>query len=179
MKLYNVVYALKIPETPIWLLSKKREDKALVSLQWLRGWVSPKAVETEFNEMKTYCESSNSCVACQRESVKCSHPPPEFREQIKALTKNRVLKPFTLVMFCFAISQLSGSNSIRAYMVQIFKTYEIPIDANWATVVVGVIGLISNILCMAVIKMLGKRRLYFISLAGAALCSFGIGKGVH
>lgn len=127
-------WSLQVPETPLWLLSKKRDDEALMSLQWLRGWVSPKAVESEFNEMKRYSENSNSCVACQKGSVKCLHPPANVREKFKELSRKRTLRPFAIIMFCFAISQLSGMTSIRPYMVQIFKAYAMPIDANWATV---------------------------------------------
>lgn len=166
---------LKVPETPLWLLSKKRDADALVSLQWLRGWVSPKAVENEFNEMKRYSETSNSCVACHKGSVKCTHPPADLREKIKELSRKRTLRPFIVVMFCFAIAQFSGMTSIRPYMVQIFKAYAIPIDANWATVVVGVMSLLANIVCMSVVKVFGKRRLYFVSLTGTALSCFGLG----
>lgn len=170
------MYANQVPETPLWLLSKKRDEEALVSLQWLRGWVSPKAVETEFSEMKRYSETSNACVACHKEAVKCSHPPADLREKIKELSRKRTMRPFAIVIFCFAISQFSGMTSIRPYMVQIFKAYAIPIDANWATVVVGVMGLVANIVCMSVVKVFGKRRLYFVSLTGTALSCFALGK---
>lgn len=51
----------QLPETPIWLLSKERYKEALKSLQWLRGWVSPVAVESELNQLKEISEASNAC----------------------------------------------------------------------------------------------------------------------
>lgn len=166
---------MKVPETPLWLLSKKRENEALVSLQWLRGWVSPKSVENEFNEMKRYSESSNSCATCLKVVVKCSHPPAALREKIKELTRKRTIRPFLVVFFCFAVMQFSGVNPIRTYMVQIIRALEIPIDANWATTVVGIIVFVANIVCMSFVRVLGKRKMYFISLIGGAISSFALG----
>lgn len=156
--------------------------------------MSPKAVEDEFKEMKRYSETSNSCVACHKGAIKCPHPPANLQEKIKELSRKRTMRPFAIIMFCFAIAQFSGMTSIRPYMVQIFKAYAMPIDANWATVrtivdirlfkdlnislhqvVVGVMGLLANIVCMSVVKVFGKRRLYFVSLTGTALCCFSLG----
>lgn len=156
-------------------MSVKREAEALRSLQWLRGWVTPKEVESEFNDLKRYSEASNSCVACYKADIKCSHPPAGLPEKFKELLRKRTMRPLLVVLFCFAIIALSGMLSMRSYMVQIVKAYEIPIDANWVTVVVAVVQILGNIICMCFIKVLGKRRLYFISLTGAALSCFGLG----
>lgn len=51
----------QLPETPIWLLSKERYNEALKNLQWLRGWVSPEAVEPELSQLKEISEASNAC----------------------------------------------------------------------------------------------------------------------
>lgn len=165
----------KVPETPIWLLSKKRDAEALRSLQWLRGWVSPKAVEFEFNDLKRYHETSDSCVACYKASVKCCHPPPGLRERIREIPRKRTMRPFAIIVFCFLVAQFNGLIPIRAYLIQILKAFAIPIDANLATVIVGAMQFLGNIVCMTLIKVLGKRRLFFISLSGSALCCFGLG----
>lgn len=125
---------MQVPETPLWLLSKNRKDDAQKSLQWLRGWVSPQAIEKEFSEMQRYSENSNSCIPCQKANIKCSHPPANLQEKLKELIRKRTMRPFFIVMFAFAITQFSGMTSIRPYMVQIFKAYGIPMDANVATV---------------------------------------------
>lgn len=164
----------QIPETPLWLLSKKRDADALKSLQWLRGWVSAQAVRREFGEIKRYSETSNSCIACQKADVRCPHPPADLREKVRELMRKRTLRPFVLIIVCFTITQFSGLTSMRPYMVQIFEAYGVPIDPNWATVGVGLIGLLANIVCMGVVKVIGKRKLYFFSLAGAALSCFSL-----
>lgn len=123
-----------VPETPLWLLSKNRKDEALKSLQWLRGWVSPAAVQKEFLEIQRYSENSNACITCQKANVKCGHPPANLAQKMAELKRKRTLRPFGLIMLSFAIAQFSGLSSIRPYLVQIFKAFSVPIDANWATV---------------------------------------------
>lgn len=104
------------------------------SLQWLRGWVKPELVQKEFNEMQNYSAMATSCVSCQKGKLKCDHPPPTIVDLLKELIRKRTLKPFILVMICFAISQFTGATPMRPYMIQIFQTYRVPIDPNWATV---------------------------------------------
>ncbi|EAA01784.5 AGAP001236-PA [Anopheles gambiae str. PEST] len=160
-----------VPETPMWLLSKNRADDALKSLQWLRGWVSPKAVEQEFQEMKRYSLHSAKCAICEKSgsTTTCQHPPLTEWTKLKELTRKRNLRPFVLVMLFFVFGQLSGLTGMRPYLVQIFQAYGVPLDANWATVSTGLLGLIANIVCMVSIKFVGKRRLAITSMAVTAL----------
>uniref|UniRef100_A0A0K8TQS7 Putative sugar transporter n=1 Tax=Tabanus bromius TaxID=304241 RepID=A0A0K8TQS7_TABBR len=159
-----------IPETPMWLLSKHRKEEALKSLQWLRGWVSPKAVEEEFNEIIRYSENSNKCTECQKADVQCPHPPTTLLQRITELKRKRTIKAFILVACLFAISQFSGIASMRPYMVQIFKAYRVPLDPNWTTVVIGVVGIVANMACMICVKLIGKRRISILGLSGSIVC---------
>lgn len=159
-----------VPETPLWLMSKGRKDDALKSLMWLRGWVSdPKHVETEFKEMQRYSEDSTRCQACQKNDVKCTHKAPSSGELFKELFRKRTLKPFMLVITMFVICQFSGLSAMRPYLVQIFRTFSVPIDASWATVVIGILGFTANIACMCLIKPLGKRKIALISMLGTCI----------
>lgn len=163
-----------VPETPYWLLSKGREKDAQKALQWLRGWVSPKAVEKEFQEMKRYSESANKCTPCQKsQALTCSHRPP-FLERTKELLRKRTLKPFFLVLAFFAFTQFSGMHGMRPYLVQIFETFSLPIDSNWGTVMIGLMGLLANIVATFTVKFIGKRRLALFSMAATCLCCLSL-----
>ncbi|XP_035776350.1 facilitated trehalose transporter Tret1-like [Anopheles albimanus] len=164
-----------VPETPMWLLSKHRHEDAQKSLQWLRGWVSPKAVEQEFQEMKRYSANSAKCATCQKaDATTCQHPPLTEWMKLKELTRKRNLRPFVLVMLFFVFGQLSGLTGMRPYLVQIFQAYGVPLDANWATVSTGLLGLMANIVCMVSIKFVGKRKLALMSMTVTALSCIGL-----
>ncbi|KAL7033165.1 hypothetical protein ACKWTF_007494 [Chironomus riparius] len=159
-----------VPETPFWLLAKNRKEEALKSLMWLRGWVkNSKHVESEFNEIVRYSQESNRCVSCHKNDSKCTHPPATASELLKELKRKRTLKPLFLVIMMFAFAQFSGLASMRPYFIQIFQAYSIPYDASWATVVIGIMGFFANIVCVCLVKPLGKRKIALISMTGACI----------
>lgn len=192
--LTTIVAISFVPETPLWLLSKDRKTEALKSLQWLRGWVPSHIVEKEFGEMQRYSENANSCIICSKADIKCTHPAPTTKERLKELLRKRTIKPFLLVIVLFVFAQFGGLAAMRPYMVQILKAYGTPIDANWGTVsfeylsiwkiiniklilqvIMGLMGLIANIVSMCIVKVVGKRKLTLFSLFGTSLCCISIG----
>lgn len=159
----------------MWLLSKNKKEDALKSLQWLRGWVSPNAVAKEFDEISRYSENSNKCIQCQKNNVDCNHPPANLKEKLKELIRKRTLKPFFLLLIYFVILQFSGIHAMRPYLVQIFKAYRVNMDPGQATVFIGFIGIIANIICMGCIKFIGKRKLSIFSVGGITISCISLG----
>lgn len=147
------------------MLSKNRTEDARKSLQWLRGWVSPKAVEKEFAEVQRYSEFSKACSDCVKLNEKCPHPPPTALQKLKELTRKRTLKPFTVMLVVYFFTHFSGMHAMRPYIVLVLKAYGTPISANYATVVLGLTGILGTTICVVTVKFFGKRRLYLISLA--------------
>lgn len=158
----------------MWLMSKNRLEDARKSLQWLRGWVSPAAVAKEFAEIQRYTEFSKSCADCSKFDQKCPHPPPSFVEGLQELLRKRTLKPFVIVCMAYVFSQFSGYYSVRPYIVLIFKVYGIPIDPNWATVYLGVSGILGTLTCISLIKFCGKRGLFISGISILCICNFGL-----
>lgn len=166
----TIVAICFVPETPFWLMSKNRKQDAKKSLMWLRGWVKdPKTIENEYKEIERYSEDSNRCVACQKSDTKCTHKATSAKELMTELLRKRTLKPFFVVMTMFTFCQFSGLIAMRPYLVQIFQIYEVPIDASFATFVIGLLGFFANISCTVLIKPIGKRRIALLSMLGTCI----------
>lgn len=151
-----------VPETPFWLLVHGRERDARRSLQWLRGWVSSEAVGTELDALRRQHErhermsGGQTASSCGRRAV----------AHVRMLCDRPTRRPFVMMCVLFAGIQFGGYSSVRPYMVQMFATLRLPQDPHWATVGFACAGLAGTVLCTAVIRCTGRRRLYLTSTAG-------------
>ncbi|XP_055307332.1 facilitated trehalose transporter Tret1-2 homolog [Sitodiplosis mosellana] len=170
----NILVALFVPEAPIWLISKQRSEEAQKSLQVLRGWVSTESISAEFRQLKNIGEISVSCSNCEKSGSKCDHAPPTLSDKLKDMTKKRTLKPFTLITILFLFMQFSGMFAMRPYIVQIINVHGISLDANFTTILLGVLGILANVFIVFTIQSLGKRRIYLYSMVGNFVSSFGL-----
>lgn len=165
---------MQVPEAPIWLISKQRSEEAQKSLQVLRGWVSTESISAEFKQLKHIGEMSVSCSSCEKSGNKCNHAPPNLLDKFKDMTKKRTLKPFILVTILFLLMQFSGMFAMRPYIVQIINVHGISLDANFTTIVMGVLGILANVFIVFTIQALGKRKIYLYSMVGNFIGSFGL-----
>lgn len=165
----------QIPETPIWLLSKKRPIAAVKALCWLRGWVPPQAISIEFKTMQQYNAISNGCIHCQKHAKICAHAAPNFQGKLKDILRKRTIKPFILITVLYILMEFCGMFAMRPYIVQILNSYSVPIRTNVTTLYLGLIGLIANIMLVFTMKLLGKRKIYLISMAGNVFCCIVLG----
>lgn len=119
----------------MWLVSKHRDEKALKSLRWLRGWTPQEAVQSEFDSIKRYKESVNACESCKIAATKCTHPNKQSVGQaFKEMVQRKTLEPFFILMVVGTASFFTGTHHLFAYMAAILKTYRSPIDPNEALV---------------------------------------------
>lgn len=166
--------SLKVPEAPIWLISKQRSEEAQKSLQVLRGWVSTESISAEFNQLKNIGEMSVSCLNCEKAGSKCDHASPTLFDKFKDMTRKRTLKPFILITILFLFMQFSGMFAMRPYIVQIISVHGISLDANFTTILLGILGILANVFIVFTIRTLGKRRIYLWSMIGNFVSSFGL-----
>ncbi|XP_055306844.1 facilitated trehalose transporter Tret1-like, partial [Sitodiplosis mosellana] len=170
----NVLVAIFVPESPIWLLSKNRSGKAQKSLQVLRGWVAGEIVSPELDQLKRISEISATCSDCEKSGSKCDHPPPTLLNKLKDTTRKRTLKPLLLVTILFFVMQFSGMFAMRPYIVPILNAHGIAFDANFTTIILGVLGISANVFIVFTIRILGKRRIYLWSMVGNFVSCFGL-----
>ncbi|CAL7942106.1 unnamed protein product [Xylocopa violacea] len=162
--LVNLIYPLAcflalctVPESPYWLLARGRQREAEKALCWLRGWVSPAQVKTEF---QTICQEVQK--------------PVESEEKVwKSFGKKTFYTPFLLVTWAFFIGAFGGTISLQTFAVVIFVRLEAPIEEYTAAVILGLAELLGTVICVFAIHFTGKRVLTFVSIGGTGFC-FGL-----
>ncbi|PZC80035.1 hypothetical protein B5X24_HaOG215504 [Helicoverpa armigera] len=179
-----------VPESPHWLVSKKRHDDARKSLQWLRGWTTPNSVENElrdiqalFKREKKGKESSlpillfTNLLATFNFLLKTWFSFPDLievdetmSEKMSHYLKRSFLLPFFLVTFSFFVGNFSGMTTLQTYAVMIFQILKAPIDKYYATLIIGVLQIVGAGTCVLLVHYTGKRPLTLFSTAGAGVC---------
>lgn len=136
-----------IPETPRWYIGNNKQKQARKALQWLRG---PNAdISREFAEIEKMNNEGN---ADEDSTNGCSE-----------VFKPMYMRPLLISMGLMFFQQMSGINAVIFYTVNIFKDAGSTIDENNATIVVGVVNLLSTLIATALIDRLGRKILLYAS----------------
>ena len=149
------------PETPSYLISRSKPEKAREALKKFRG--STYNLEKEMDTLINFSNKNN---------IKRLSGP---REILSALLKPNALKPYTLLFLYFLIYQWSGTNAITFYAVDIFRESGTTIDKYLATVILGVVRLLSTVAACVLCRRCGRRPLTMISSVGCGLSMIGLG----
>ncbi|XP_023940872.1 facilitated trehalose transporter Tret1 [Bicyclus anynana] len=156
-----VVALCFVPESPHWLVSRKRIEDARKSLQWLRGWIGPQAVEGELRDIQALFKRKKAEVEDQEETLS---------EKISQYLDRSFLVPFFLVSYSFFVGHFSGMTTLQTYAVSIFQMLEAPIDKYYATLILGILQILGSGACVLLVHYTGKRPLTFFSTAAAGVC---------
>ncbi|XP_041987738.1 facilitated trehalose transporter Tret1-like [Aricia agestis] len=155
-----VIALFFVPESPHWLVSRKRHDDARKSLQWLRGWIGPSAVEHELKDIQSLFKKKKA--SDDTEDTIC--------EKMSMYMKRSFLVPYFLVSYAFFVGHFSGMTTLQTYAVSIFQMLEAPIDKYYATLILGILQILGCGTCVVLVHYTGKRPLTFFSTASAGIC---------
>lgn len=175
LPLLSFALLILVPETPIWLISKKRYDEARRSIAWLRGWVPVQDIEGEFQELckqnlQEQTRRINSELAEGFSEKKAKPKKPSRIANVKLYATKQFLWPYFVVSLVFFLSHFNGNTTLQIFAIKIFSTLKTPIDTYYATVFLGIAQFLGCIVCVVFVNILGKRIINFISLLGSGVC---------
>ena len=102
------------PESPVWLLTKENDEKALKSLEKLRGKDNKDIIEAEFKRIKM-----NLKIEAKEQEISNGM---KIWETLKTLTGLSFLKPFSLLLLIFCVNlEWCGVAAIAFYLVTILE----------------------------------------------------------
>ncbi|EFN69767.1 Sugar transporter ERD6-like 16 [Camponotus floridanus] len=140
-----------LPESPYHLMRRNAKEKALNSLVQLRG------KEDVHEEIDTI-----------ERSVKIDLANKSNLRELFCIPANR--RALIAVVSLGTIHQLSGVQAVEQYAELIFNEMGNNLEGKYSTMILGVVQVISTIVCMFITDRSGRKLLLIISAIGSA-CS--------
>lgn len=146
-----------MPETPLYLVSKGRDDEAVKALKWLRG--SGYDYSGELSELQA------------------EHREKEASQTsiVSALMRKASVKALGISLGMMFFQQASGINAVIFYTGDIFTDAKTGIEPSVATIIVGVMQVIATFVSTLVVDKLGRRILLLASVIVMSICTILLG----
>ncbi|XP_012269518.2 facilitated trehalose transporter Tret1-like [Athalia rosae] len=144
-----------MPESPYYYVMQNKPEKATKSLEWLK----------RSKDVKSYLDKI-------KESI-------EYDQQNAASVKDLVVVPgnrmaLIIILGLIFAQQLSGITAILSYSGTVFEAAGSSLDSSISIVIVGVVQVLSGIVCVFTVDLAGRKLLLLISSAGSALFLVGV-----
>nr|CAD7448800.1 unnamed protein product [Timema bartmani] len=162
---------LGMPETPRWLISKKKYEQARNVLRTIRG--EGVCIEEELDKIKSTCMMQESEVMSYEES---GSKHSVFKQVFNTSYTRRAL---FLGCFLQSIQQLSGINTVMYYSASIIqmagiRDYSLAI---WLSAATAGVNFLCTFIGFLLVEQLGRRSLTLWSLGGVVVSLITLGLG--
>ncbi|XP_058054248.1 facilitated trehalose transporter Tret1-2 homolog [Anopheles bellator] len=145
------------PQSPVWLNTRKRYEKAHTSAKWLHleGFsCDPKAT------------IGGQLVVAAKAPAQVPVPPKPYSRE--ALLRREILIPLGIGLTLLSIQQMSGIDAVIFFTVEIFRAAGTSLDSHLATIIVGTVQVLSNLSALFVVDRSGRKPLLILS--GVIMC---------
>ncbi|CAG4972055.1 unnamed protein product [Parnassius apollo] len=145
---------LPLPESPVWL--KSRGLDAEPAVKWLQ--LSSRAVATVKDE------------EVHQEKVSDLEPKSFYTREV--FFSSAVMKPLIVGFALLIFQQFTGIDAVIFFTVEIFQSAGSKLDAMTATIIIGLVQLLSNGVSTMLVDRAGRRPLLLLS---AVIMCFSMG----
>jgi sugar porter (SP) family MFS transporter len=167
-----------VPESPAWLAAHKNPQKAIRTLQRIRGsgssiseetahWDVDKAVEEEEGLLSS---ETNQAPVSRRESTTSTKQAPHIG--FFAVVRDPLYQPAIIaVIGIMCAQQFCGINSIMMYSVSLLSGV-LPISSSLLTIMISIVNLLTTIACAPLSDKIGRKSSLLLSITGQGIMSF-------
>ena len=142
----------RVPESPTYLVKKRRIEDAKKSLEYYRG--SSYNIWKELQDLEQDISESTKAKVSIRDLISSKG------------TRKALIVSLGLMIF----QQLSGINAVIFYSVKIFEAAGSTLDPKVAAIIVGVVQVVVTYIASAVVDRAGRRVLLLLSASIMGLC---------
>lgn len=154
--IFGIIFMF-MPETPLFLISKGKKEAAAKSLKWLRG--------SDYDYSQELAELQEQNEADKKNNVTLT----------AALARRSTQKAIFISLGLMFFQQCSGINAVIFYTKDIFDAANTGINSDVATIIVGVMQVISVFVSSIIVDKLGRRLLLLPSAIVMTLCTMLLG----
>ncbi|XP_034670836.1 facilitated trehalose transporter Tret1 [Drosophila subobscura] len=167
-QLAATILVFPMPESPSWLLTKGRDERARKSLRYFRGLPKKEddyvpEFEDELAHMKATAENSRNTAASESLS--------------QVIRRPEVYKPVLMMTAFFGFQQACGVVVIIVYAVQIAQRAGVSIDPVLVAVMLGVARIIMTFFMSTIFEKWGRKPSGIFSASGMGLCMLLLAAG--
>lgn len=149
--------ALWAPESPIWLIHKGQDVKALKSLKYLKNSKYCIGVQESFNEMKNIKEKKDLLINKEIEKRNV------FSRITWHLSKPTVFKPTIFMVVFFVLQQFTGIYTFQFHAVKMLQEVARGINIKFATLLFGLFRFLLSFVATGMLHNYGRRPLCMLS----------------
>uniref|UniRef100_A0AAG5DGI4 Major facilitator superfamily (MFS) profile domain-containing protein n=1 Tax=Anopheles atroparvus TaxID=41427 RepID=A0AAG5DGI4_ANOAO len=159
----SLLTVVPLPESPSWLVSKRRMDKAERCLKVVRA-----IKEDNSPEIRAELDALEENIARFRSSA------TKKSSKLDQLKKPEVYKPLTIMCTFFFFQQFTGIFVIIVYAASFSIEAGVAIDPFLSAVFVGLTRVVTTVLMSFISDKFGRRPPALFSGFGMACCMFGL-----
>lgn len=151
-----------VPESPYWYLMHDRREQAYQSLEWF------------LDERTTTMTTRNEQIEKRLDDLQRSidRKPPTFRNKLNLMFDREMARKFSATFLLLIMLSFTGYLTMNNWIVQIFGSVQSVFDDRVLGIVFGIVLFICNIVLIAVIGKVNRKRLIVTAYIGMAVTGF-------